>query len=96
MKELEKIQIFADGKTIPKIDSGSPILLIQNGSVHVGKINLGESYEFNMEIEHPTNKKVLDPMATKLIEKKRPEYLNSDKSIITLCPNEISDLMKFS
>jgi hypothetical protein len=93
MKALEPIKIFADGKTNPEVKTGSPILLIQNGTVKVGKLNLGESYDFNMEIEHPSNQSKLNIVATQLIENENPEYLKSEASIIVECPQTISDEM---
>jgi hypothetical protein len=90
---FKKIKIFADGKTLPEIKSGQAILLIQNGTVQVGKLNIGDSYDFNMEIEHPTNQLELKLIATELIENKKPDYLKSKYSIIIECPTEISELM---
>ncbi|SFT87032.1 hypothetical protein SAMN04489724_2458 [Algoriphagus locisalis] len=95
MKELEKIQVFADGRTSPEVNSGVPILLIQDGIVQVGRIHLGEAYDFNMEIEHPINQSKLDPIATKIIKSEQPEYLKSKVSIIVFCPEKISDMMKW-
>ena len=95
MNDLENIQVFADGRTSPKVNSGSPILLIQDGTVQVGKLNLGDAFDFNMEIEHPTNQAELDPIAFKLIKNKKPKYLKSETSVIVLCPNAISDMMKW-
>jgi hypothetical protein len=95
MDELEKIQVFADGRTSPKVESGSPILLIQEGTVQVGKLNLGEAYEFNMEIEHPVNQTELDLIATKLIKREKPHYLKSEVSVIVSCPKTISNKMKW-
>ncbi|XOV67817.1 MAG: hypothetical protein ACFHU9_01335 [Fluviicola sp.] len=95
MERLEKIQVFADGRTSPEVDSGSPILLIQDGVVQVGKLNLGDAYDLNMEIEYPTNQSELDPMATNLIKDEKPEYLKGELSVILLCLNTISDKMKW-
>jgi hypothetical protein len=95
MDKLEKIQVFSDGRTSPEVNSGSSILLIQDGIVQVGKLNLGDAYDFNMEIEHPTNQAELDSIATKLIKDKKPQYLKSEASVIVLCPNIISDMMKW-
>ncbi len=93
MGKLENIQVFADGRTSPEVNSGSPILLIQDGIVQVGKLNLGDAYDIN--IEHPRNQAELDPIATKLIKDKKPQYLKSETSVIVLCPNTISDMMKW-
>ncbi len=95
MDELQKINVFADGRTSPEVNSGVPILLIQDGTVEVGKLNLGEEHDFNMEIEHPTNQAELNPIATRLIKGKKPQYLKSEVSVIVLCPNIISDKMKW-
>ena len=95
MDELEKIQVFADGRTYPEVNSGSPILLIQDGTVQVGKLNLGDEYDLNIEIEHPTNQAELNPIATTLIKGKKPQYLKSEVSVMVLCPNTISDKMKW-
>ncbi len=96
MNELEKIQIFANGRTSPEVDSGSPILLIQDGTVQVGKLNLGDAYDFNVEIEHPINQSELDVIATKMIKHLKPQYLKSRVSVIVSCPKTISDRMKWN
>lgn len=96
MHDLETIQVFADGRTSPEVDSGSSILLIQDGTVQVGKLYLGDAYDFNMEIDHPTNQAELDAMATKLIKHEKPQYLKSEESVIVSCPKTISDKMKWN
>lgn len=93
MNELDLIKVYADGKTVPEIASGTDIILIQNGTVQVGKLNLGEQYDFNMEIEHPKNQDELDIIATEMIQKKKAEYLKSKNSIIVICPKIISNKM---
>ncbi|WP_452231367.1 hypothetical protein [Lacinutrix sp. MEBiC02595] len=93
IKELERITIFGDGKTKPEVESGIDIILIQDNTVQVGKLNLGKQYEFNMEIDHPKNQKELDILATKIIKEKKPEYLESKNSVIVVCPNHISGRM---
>lgn len=93
MKELEKIKIFANGMTLPEVKSGSFVFLIQDGTVQVGKLYLGDSYDFISEIEHPKNQKELGLIAFQMIKEKKPEYLKSERSIITLCPTNISEKM---
>lgn len=93
MNELDLIKVYANGKTVPQIISGTDIILIQNNTVQVGKLNLGEQYDFNIEIEHPKNKSELDIKATELIRKKKPEYLKSKNSVIAICPKIISNKM---
>lgn len=93
MKELDKITVYGDGTTYPTVPSGTDIILIQNENVQVGKLNIGEQYDFYMEIDHPKNKKELDKIAIQLISDIKPEYLNSEESIIALCPKSISEKM---
>jgi hypothetical protein len=95
MKALDPIKVFADGRTSPEVKSGTAILLIQDGTVQVGKLNLDECYDFNIEIDHPINQTKLDTIATKLVESEKPEYLNSESSLIILCPQIISDAMNW-
>ncbi|MDO5981273.1 hypothetical protein [Flavivirga spongiicola] len=91
MKELDLIQVYGDGKTVPEIASGTDIILVQNNTVQVGKLNLGEQYDFYMEIDHPKNQGDLDILATEIIKEKKPEYLKSKNSVIAICPKIISD-----
>ena len=93
MNELDLIKVYADGKTVPEILSGTDIILVQNSTVQVGKLNLGEQYDFNMEIEHPKNQSDLDILATVIIKEKKPQYLKSENSIIAICPKIISNKM---
>lgn len=46
-----------------------------------------------MEIEHPKNQSDLDILATDIIKERKPEYIESDKSVIVVCPKNISDKM---
>lgn len=93
INELEQIVVFGDGTTKPKVESGINIILIQDEAVQVGKLNLGKQYEFNMEIDHPKNHKELNIVVSKIIKEKKPEYLESENSVIVVCPNHISDRM---
>ncbi|WP_299437768.1 hypothetical protein [uncultured Aquimarina sp.] len=93
MNELDRIKVYGDGKTIPKVASGTYIILIQEKTVQVGKLYLGEQYDFYMEIDHPKNQSDLAILVTELIKEKKPEYLESENSIIVICPKYIADKM---
>jgi hypothetical protein len=93
MNELDIIKVYADGKTVPEIASGTNIILIQNNIVQVGKLNLGAQYDFNMEIEHPKNQNDLNLIATEIIKDQKPEYLKNANSVIAICPKIISNKM---
>ena len=95
MEDLNKIQVFANGKTVPEISSGSSILLIQNGTVEVGILNIGTPEEGDINIEHPSNSDELNPLAKCIIQESKPEYLNSNSSIIAICPTSISERFKW-
>ena len=95
MRDLEQIHVSADGKTSPDVGPGSSILLIQDGIVQVGILNIGDADDFNVEIDHPINQSELDPVATQLITNERPEYLISESSIIAVCPPSIAVRMKW-
>lgn len=88
MHELEKIKVFADGRTSPGISSGAPVLLIQDGIVQVAKLNLEDVYDLNMELERPVNKEELDELATMLITHKKAHYLKSNDCVIVSCPKQ--------
>ncbi len=93
MNELEKITVFGDGSTSPKVESGIEIILIQGSEVQVGKLNLGAQYDFNMEIEHPKNQQELAIVATEIIKEKKPEYLEAENHLILVCPKGVFDKM---
>lgn len=95
MKELTEIKIYATGKTDPFIESGTPILQIQNGEVNVGRIVYDLNDEWSLYIDHPENNQELSSLALKLLIDKEPNFLKSDKSIIVFCPKKIAEKMNW-
>ena len=90
MKELTIIKISATGKTDPNIHFGTDILLIQDGTVQVGKLLQDPEDKESFYIGHPTNQTDLDILATKIVKEQKPEYLKSDVALTVTCPAEIS------
>ena len=90
--ELLRILTFADGSTDPVIPSGIEVILIQKGNVEVGKLFLTPE-TYNTHIDHPENNLELSQKALGIIKVKRPELLDSDKSILLTCPKEITNEM---
>jgi len=92
LPELSRIVIFATGRTEPFVPSGTEVLLIQNGRVEVGKLfytlNTLENY-----IEHPENNKKLSQKALNIVKAKNPELLESEDSVILICPMSIKNEM---
>ncbi len=95
MTELTEIKVFATGKTVPFIESGTAIIKIENGLVTVGKLNYDLDVDWSLEIEHPKNEYELNPIAMDVILKSKPEYLKSKDSIIVTCPANIEFKMKW-
>jgi|GEM_PF-3437650 len=93
--ELIEIKISATGETIPQVDSGTEILLVQDGKVSVGKLNYNPNELFSIEIEHPTNQEDLNPLATEIVKSIKTELLNSDISHILTCPSDLKNKMNW-
>jgi hypothetical protein len=93
MEELTIIKISATGKTEPFVPFGTDIILIQDGTVQVGKLLQDINDEDSVYIDHPKNQAELDILATKEIVQRKPDYLQSDISLIVVCPIEISKKM---
>ena len=90
MKELTIIRISASGVTEPYVPPGTDILLIQDGLVQVGKLLHDPDDLATVYIDHPKNQAELGRRAKKIVEKQKPEYLESDFALIVTCPVEIS------
>jgi hypothetical protein len=90
--ELQKVRIWADGRTEPPIGSGTEILLIQGGKVEVGRFVLEADEYSDFFIEHPNNAEELIPDALAFVNQ---ELLKTDVSIIAICPRSIADKMRW-
>jgi len=90
---LQKITIWADGRTEPVIPSGTAIILIQNRVIEVGKLLLEENDEYGpISIEHPSNSEELHKEAFDIVNQE-PELLESQNSVFVLCPQSIASKM---
>ena len=89
MAELTIIKIFADGRTEPFIEFGTPLILIQDGVACVGRLCHEDGDTSNVYIEHPENEDDLNIPATNIIAKQNPEYFKSDTAILVVCPREL-------
>lgn len=90
MKELTIIKISATGQTEPYVPSGTDILLIQDGTVQVGKLFQDPYEPESVYIDHPKNQTDLGFRATKIIQEQKPEYLKSEIALTVICPGDIS------
>jgi hypothetical protein len=90
--ELSKISISADGRTDPYVPSGTEIVLIQKGTVEVGRLFYIPD-TFDTYIDHPLNNLELSQNVLEIIKLKRPEFLKSDNAVILTCPEEIKKEM---
>ncbi len=95
LDDLTEIKINANGETKPYVDSGTEILLVQDGTVSVGKLNYNPNEFYSTEIEHPTNQEELNPLAINIVKSKKPELLSSDISHVLTCPIDIKVKMKW-
>lgn len=93
MKELTVIKIFATSRTEPPIPFGTDVILIQDGSVQVGRLLQDPDDNESVYIDHPKNQVDLDLRAMKIITEQKPEYLRSDISLTVTCPTSISQDM---
>jgi len=92
---LQRIKVWADGRTEPAIESGTAVILIQNREVEVGKITLEEDDYGSISIEHPINFDELNQEALDAV-KQQPELLESQTSVIVICPLPIASKMCWS
>lgn len=92
---LTIIKVFASGRTEPEIISGTPVISIQAGVVSVGRIIINQSYDYPVYKEHPVNQDALATIATDLIKKEKPEYLESENVITILCPSSLANTMQW-
>jgi hypothetical protein len=95
MRELTKIQIFANGKTVPYIEPGTAIIKIEDGLVAAGKLNYDLKIDWSLHIEYPKNEIELNQAAKEIIRKFNPEYLKSKDAVIIVCPKELESKMKW-
>ncbi|MGI4885643.1 MAG: hypothetical protein ACRYFR_11850 [Janthinobacterium lividum] len=89
---LQKITVWADGRTEPVIASGTAIILIQDREAEVGRLISEEDEYSSFFIEHPTNSEELNAEAITAVSQE-PELLESQISVIVLCPKEIASKM---
>ncbi|MBF9142994.1 hypothetical protein [Hymenobacter properus] len=89
---LQKVTVYADGSTEPEVASGTPIILIQNGEVEVGRLVLEEDDYGSNSIEHPSNSEDLKREAFDAV-RKEPALLVSEKAVIVVCPQSLSSKM---
>ena len=89
---LQRITVRADGSTEPEIESGTAIILIQDGEVEIGKLVLEEDDYGSISIEHPINSEDLKKEALDAVSQE-PTLLASRKSIIVVCPQTIASKM---
>ena len=92
---LQKITVWADGRTEPAIASGTAIILIQDRKVEVGRLILEEDDYGSFFIEHPINSAELNANAFDIINQES-ELLESRTSVIVLCPQGIASKMLWS
>jgi hypothetical protein len=90
MKELTIIKVLASGRTEPPVPSGTDILLIQDGTVQVGRLLRDPDDTASICIDHPENQTDLDIRATQTISEQKPEYLKSKVALIVTCSADIS------
>ena len=92
---LQRIKVWADGRTEPVIESGTAIILIQNREAEVGKIILEENDYGSFSIEHPINFDGLNQEALDAVNQE-PELLESQTSVIVICPLAIASKMRWT
>lgn len=93
MTELTIIKISATGRRDPDVPFGTPILLIQNGVVSVGRLMCEPDDNTSLYIDHPKNQEELDIEAEKKLRLKKPEYLDSKIALTVICPLDIATKM---
>ncbi|WP_206982027.1 hypothetical protein [Hymenobacter telluris] len=89
---MQKIAVWADGRTEPIIASGTAIILVQNRKTEVGRLILEDDDYGSFSIEHPVNSEELNTAALNVINQE-PELLDSQSSVIVLCPQDIASKM---
>ncbi len=93
MEDLIRVKVFGDGRTEPTILSGTPVLLIQDGKVMIGRFCFEDDDPFSFHIDHPKNQDVLNGLALEIIREKKTEYLQSDSAVIVNCPDDLARQM---
>ncbi len=94
MKAFDLITIKADNTTEPAVPMGTPIILIDEEMIDVGKLEFQKEYN-SLTIAHPKNEGELKPRAKEMVLRKVPKLLNSKSSIVIVCPESIAQDMIF-
>jgi hypothetical protein len=86
---------MSDGSARPPVESETEILLVQDGTVSVGKLCFDDDENADGYIVHPANEPSLNPEALQLVQQHCPQHLETKTSVVLICPLELAERMEF-
>lgn len=95
MEAYTVIEVKPDGSTVPQVESETEILLIQDRTVSVGMLCYDDDDYKDVYIDHPENEEELNPEAIALVKANCPQHLETKRSVVVICPEELAVKMIF-